>query len=45
LFAIAFRDGFSIPKEEKSILPCITELRHYQFIDRYTIEAAGGVAP
>ena len=44
-FAIAFRDGFSISKEEKSILPCITELRHYQFIDRYTIEAAGGVAP
>jgi hypothetical protein len=44
-FAIAFRDGFSISKEEKSIVPCITELRHLQFVDRYTVEAAGGVAP
>jgi len=44
-FAIAFRDGFNVPKTEKSILPSITELRHLQFIDRFTIEAAGGVAP
>ena len=44
-FAIAFRDGFKVPKEEKSILPCITELRHLKFIDRFTVEAAGGVAP
>jgi hypothetical protein len=44
-FAIAFRDGFNVPKAEKSIVPCITELRHLQFVDRYTVEAAGGVAP
>ena len=44
-FAIAFRDGFNVPKTEKSIVPCITELRHLEFIDRFTIEAAGGVAP
>jgi hypothetical protein len=44
-FAIAFRDGFNVPKAEKSIVPCITELRHLQFVGRYTVEAAGGVAP
>jgi hypothetical protein len=44
-FAIAFRDGFNVPKAEKSIVPCITELRHLEFIDRFTVEAAGGVAP
>ena len=44
-FAIAFRDGFKVDKGEKSIVPCITELRHLEFIDRFTVEAAGGVAP
>ena len=44
-FAIAFRDGFKVDKAERSILPCITELRHLEFIDRFTVEAAGGVAP
>ena len=44
-FAIAFRDGFNVPKAEKSIVPCINELQHLQFIDRFTVEAAGGVAP
>ena len=43
-FAIAFRDGFNVPKAEKSILPSITELRHLQFIDCFTVEAAGGVS-
>jgi hypothetical protein len=43
-FAIAFRDGFNVPKAEKSILPSIVELRHLEFIDRFTVEAAGGVA-
>ena len=44
-FAIAFRDGFKVDKAKKSIVPCITELRHLEFIDRFTVEAAGGVAP
>jgi hypothetical protein len=42
--AIRFRDAFKIDKAHKSILPCITELRHYQFIDRFAVEANGGVA-
>lgn len=42
--AIRFRDAFRIDKTFRSILPCITELRHYQFIDRFSIEANGGVA-
>lgn len=43
-FTIAFRHAFEIPSSERAIQPLITELRHLQFIDRFTIEAAGGVA-
>ncbi len=43
-FTIAFRDAFRVPREEKSIAPLITEVRHMEFCDRWAIEAAGGVA-
>jgi hypothetical protein len=44
-FAIHYRNVFNIPKEVKSVVGTITELRHLEFIDRFTVEAAGGVAP
>ena len=44
-FAIAFRNAFGVDKEEKSIIPLITELRHAEFVNRFSIEANGGVAP
>ena len=43
-FTIAFRHAFQVPASERAIQPLITELRHLQFIDRFTVEAAGGVA-
>ena len=43
-FTIAFRHAFQVPATERAIQPLITELRHLQFIDRFTIEAAGGIA-
>ena len=44
-FTISFRDAFRVDKSVKAIAPVITELRHLHFIDRFTVEAAGGVAP
>jgi hypothetical protein len=44
-FAIAFRDAFRVPREAKAIAPLITQVRHLEFCDRWSIEAAGGVAP
>jgi hypothetical protein len=44
-FAIAFRNAFNVDKEEKSIIPLITQIRHAKFINDFTIEANGGVAP
>jgi hypothetical protein len=44
-FAIAFRDAFGVDREEKSIIPLITQIRHAKFINDFTIEANGGVAP
>ena len=44
-FASAFRNAFAVDKEEKSIIPLITELRHAKFVNRFSIEANGGVAP
>jgi hypothetical protein len=44
-FTIAFRDAFLVPRQAKSIAPLITEVRHMEFCDRWSIEAAGGVAP
>lgn len=43
-FSRAFRDEFEVPADAKQLVPFIQELRHMQFIDRYTVEAAGGVA-
>ena len=42
-FAIAFRNAFSVPREQVSLVPLITQIRHLEFIDRVTTEAAGGV--
>jgi hypothetical protein len=44
-FTIAFRDAFRVPREAKAIAPLITEARHLEFCDRWSVEAAGGVAP
>jgi hypothetical protein len=44
-FTIAFRDAFRVPREAKAIAPLIVELRHLEFCDRWSVEAAGGVAP
>jgi len=43
-FTIAFRDAFQVPREAKAIAPLITEVRHMEFCDRWSLEAAGGVA-
>jgi len=43
-FTIAYRDAFRVDRAEKSIIPTITELRHLQFIDRFTVEANGGIS-
>jgi hypothetical protein len=44
-FTIAFRDAFKVPREHKTIAPLITQVRHLEFCDRWSIEAVGGVAP
>lgn len=43
-FTRAFRETFEVPPEAKQVAPYITELRHLHFIDRVTVEAAGGIA-
>jgi hypothetical protein len=43
-FQIAFRDCFRIDRSERTIAPLIQQLRHLHFIDRFTVEAAGGVS-
>ncbi len=43
-FTKAFREVFNVPAESKQIVPFITQLQHLQFIDRYTVEASGGIA-
>jgi len=43
-FTISFRDAFRVPREAKAIAPLITEVRHMEFCDCWSIEAAGGVA-
>jgi hypothetical protein len=42
-FTIAFRNAFSVPREQVSLVPLITQIQHLEFIDRVTTEAAGGV--
>ena len=44
-FTISFRSAFSVPREEKAVGPLIQQLQHLHFVDRFTVEAAGGVAP
>ena len=43
-FAAAFRHAFNVDPAEKSVAPLITQWQHYAFVDRFVIEAAGGVA-
>jgi hypothetical protein len=43
-FSIAFRNAFAVSRDVISLVPLITELRHLQFIDRFTAEATGKVA-
>jgi hypothetical protein len=44
-FTIAFRDAFNVPREARAVAPYILQLKHLHFVDRFTVEAAGGVAP
>lgn len=43
-FTRVFREEFQVPAEAKQVAPYICELRHLQFVDRFTVEAAGGIA-
>ena len=43
-FAAAFRHAFNVDPAQKSVAPLITQWQHYAFVDRFVIEAAGGVA-
>lgn len=43
-FTKAFRELFAVPSDAKQITPHITRLEHWLFIDRYSVEAAGGIA-
>lgn len=43
-FTKAFRELFQVPADAKQISPFITKLEHWLFIDRYTVEASGGIA-
>lgn len=42
-FSQAFRSTFAVPAEAKVITPHITTSDHLLFIDRFTVEAAGGI--
>jgi hypothetical protein len=44
-FTIAFRNAFDIDSTELRITGHIKQLRHLEFIDRFTVEAGGGIAP
>ena len=44
-FSAAFRQAFAVPADAKQVRPYITHRRHLEFCDRYTVEAAGGIAP
>jgi hypothetical protein len=43
-FKISFRDAFRVPRDIKAIAPLITQVRHMEFCDRWSMEAYGGVA-
>jgi len=42
-FTIAFRTAFEVPDSVVRIAGEITQLRHLDFIDRFNLEAAGGI--
>jgi hypothetical protein len=42
-FSPAFRSTFGVPADAKAITPHITHHSHLLFIDRFTVEAAGGI--
>ena len=44
-FSIAFRNAFNIDASVTRIATEITQRQHLDFVDRFTIEAAGGIAP
>ena len=44
-FTISFRTAFDVPSSVPRITSEITQLRHLEFIDRFTVEASGGIAP
>lgn len=44
-FTISFRDAFRVDRAVKAIAPVIQQLQHLHFCDRWSVEAAGGVAP
>ena len=43
-FTISFRSCFSVPASAKAVAPLITELKHLHFVDRFSVEAAGGIS-
>ena len=43
-FTISFRDCFQVPSSAKAVAPLIQQLRHLHFVDRFTVEAAGGIS-
>lgn len=44
-FTIAFRNAFEIDSNVQKVSGEIKQVRHLEFIDRFTVEAAGGIAP
>jgi hypothetical protein len=44
-FNIAFRNAFDIDQSVLRITGHIKQLQHLEFIDRFSVEAAGGIAP
>jgi hypothetical protein len=44
MFSVAFRNAFNIDASVRSISPEITQRQHLDFVDRFTIESAGGIA-
>jgi hypothetical protein len=43
-FTIAFRNAFDIDQSVLRITGHIQQIQHLEFIDRFTIEAGGGIA-
>jgi hypothetical protein len=43
-FTISFRDAFRVDRSVKAIAPVIQQLQHLHFIDRFSVEANGGIS-